>query len=65
MRWTSVMLCALCSTVGFAQSPSAVRIAGATNYALHSLVKLKAEGADAQAGGRSAQPGCPASSDRC
>jgi len=50
MRWTSVLLCALCSTAAFAQSPPAVRIAGATNYAPHSLVKLKAEGADAKAG---------------
>jgi len=44
------LLCALCSTAAFAQSPPAVRIAGATNYAPHSLVKLKAEGADAKAG---------------
>jgi hypothetical protein len=50
MRWISVFVCALCSTVAFAQSPPAVRIAGATNYAPHSLVKLKAEGADAKAG---------------
>jgi hypothetical protein len=50
MRWISVFFCALCSTVAFAQSPPAVRIAGATNYAPHSLVKLKADGADAKAG---------------
>ncbi len=50
MRWISVWLCALCSTAAFAQSPSPVRIAGATNYTPHSLVKLKAEGADAKAG---------------
>lgn len=50
MRWISFWLCAISSTVAFAQSPSPVRIAGATTYAPHSLVKLKAEGADAKAG---------------
>jgi hypothetical protein len=50
MRWISVLLCALWSTAAFAQSPPPVRIAGATNYAPHTLVKLKAEGADAKAG---------------
>ena len=50
MRWTSVLLCAVCATVAFAQSPPTVRIAGATNYAPYSLVKLKAEGVDAKGG---------------